>query len=309
MPHLQHRAVIEDIIAAEAGKARARQQPDYVVTTMITLSDGTKLSVGDRVSEDYRGRGERPDCFAREGTAAAKAALAAHAKSYRSRKPERAKPQRRPFDRMKHRQEAGEAKQAIDAKPLTGEIPRPAWAIGSTRRFTHSETAELRDGTSPLTVRLSQFAHDAIIEDVQAIPSHERGAGLVGILDRDGVRIIGANATSPAVRSGVNALVMDFDGDFTWARREQRTHGAHLRYVGSFHSHPHTNGDPSPADLRMWSSLAVETDDDIAPTRELHVGLIVGLPSRPRPVIEAFVIRRSGGYRTELICERAEIVR
>lgn len=312
--HLEHRTrTLAQMLLPEPGREtrnNATGPNAYVCIRDVILGDGTQIAAGERLY-GHRGPhpavGERPDCFARAGTPAANAANA----KLQSRSKSRTAPttRRKPYDRQQHRQEIDAARREIDEQKLEGELPRPAWALPSTRLLTPGEVAEFRADRCHRSVRLSSHARASIIDDAQSCPTHERGGGLVGWLDADTVYLFAASRTSPAARSGIRAFVPDLDGDFVWARQEQHTHGRHMRYVGSWHSHPNTNGDPSPHDLKFWSGLARETDDDIATPSELHVGLIIGMPNRARPVIEAFVTRRSDDFRKRLVCEPAEILR
>jgi hypothetical protein len=309
---LEHRALIRERMPwladeLERKHARAKNALNVIVTKSATLSDGySRLEVGNRVVADYWGIRERPDCFARAGTSAAKAALAEL-----SRKRNAEKPARKPYKRMTHLERQA-ALDAIDSAPLKGELPQPSWALPMSRNVLTQtgEDAEYCTGTSPFKVTLSSWAREVILADTEAYPEHERGAGLCGIIDWQGVRIVEANRTSPSARCGSVQLQMDFASDFVWARRVQESQGNQLRYLGTFHSHPSGSLKPSEADIRLWSTLLASVDRSIAPAKEIGVNLIVGYSSeRWRPALAAYVIRRSDGFRNPLICERAEITR
>jgi proteasome lid subunit RPN8/RPN11 len=295
-------------------EGRVRRPSRYVVTRATVLSDGTKLEVGSGVDGDYWGRAERPDVFAPEGTAEAIAAYEAlqrrhGAKRSKARTRTAPKARRTPYKRITAR-EIAEAKREIDNAKLDGELPRPEWLLATTRTFTPGgEVAEMATSTSPIRIHLSSRARADMIADAEECVTHERGGAVAGFRDGDAVRICAARETSSAVRSGVNAMVPDFNGDASWARRMQAMHGEHVRCVGTWHSHPSGNLDSSRADRGLWSALAAETDIDIA-AGELHVGLVVGLTGRWRgsAEIQAYVVRRAGGFRNPLICERADVV-
>jgi len=133
---------------------------------------------------------------------------------------------------------------------------------------------ELRTSVeSPISVVLDESARRVIVEEVSGWSSDSYGYGgletggyLFGRRSTCGVELTFAAYAGEETKRGYGNVQLDvYKGrSVERALQEQRTRE---RLVGDYHSHPNSDGVPSPADLRAWMrSVEMLLSDDPPPT-------------------------------------------
>jgi proteasome lid subunit RPN8/RPN11 len=262
-------------------------QPSMLVAVKtFAARDGDDLvqvTKGERIVPNHPLVTRYPDAFAPEGTAGAREA---HRTTTSTHDPRDARTQR---------------------SPATDTLPRPSWSLGAPPLHCRADV-ELRDGTSPVTVSVTDSAHDEIDAWISATPAgYETGGLLIGRPDGDTVRIFEAWGPGPSAEHGRNSLCIHYGLHLDRARRlRDSTNHDESVVVGVWHTHPSTTDRPSPGDLGVFGELLQRANEEVAFV-PAFVGLIVANPNRERhdrPPPTAWVVRHAG-LNHDLICERA----
>ena len=161
-------------------------------------------------------------------------------------------------------------------------------------RYKFTDYIELKDGIQDFRVKVSPFAHRQILSSIRSAArkrgsKKETGGILLGQLD-DFLRIVWIDHildAPPDSKFSENQFLCGIRGvDETIAKLKKATRGA-LGYLGTWHTHPISRGEPSINDLSAACSLLHETEK---PRRNI-VFLIVGFSSQ-KPDIKSYVFNR-----------------
>lgn len=225
-----------------------------------------------------------------------------------------------------------QAELAIRRRRIQELLPRTATASKNGHARRASDEVELRTSAeSPISIVLEEGARRTIVNEVDEWVSNyegesrETGGYLCGMrsvrngdwLERptDVVELTFAAYAGENTKRSVGKVLLDVGKGRSVESALQRQ-GSRERLIGDYHSHPESDGMPSPGDLRAWMrSLELLVSDDPMPSwllgneipRDCWAGIIVTRSaggSWMYPQLHAWITRRDhAGF----ICEQAVI--
>jgi len=195
--------------------------------------------------------------------------------------------------------------------PRDDALPTAPWSLGLGKGLLSGGTVELRDSTSPITVRIGERCRAEIQRIAEATPhGFETGGILLAhrSYDRSVIELVDAWPPGPSAIRKRNSLALNWATDHSRARDLANKNDAATIVGGCWHTHPGAaSGTPSEPDLAMFGAAMRHASASVWPLHH-YVALIATSVGRSAgPDLTAWVTREQRF--AKLICEPAVIER